>query len=545
MVATAVDSPLNGSQSELPAWYIEALKPPKPRPAGILAYIREPEDPRSLEHFVWFCQRLKLDDNAKCVIQEFQRAMFAGYFAGVRETIVVIPKKNAKTSGVALLALHHMIYEVEEPDVIIAASSKEQAARVYNYCEGLILRNERLSQVVKAQGGYRAVFFVDKKHRIGSIRVVPNDPNTVDGVSPTLSLIDEMHRAKSSEVLALLREGCAARDGQLVGISTAGEGEDTMLGQIRAAALKLPIRRYEGRHLVCINEDETFIYHEWAVTDDDDVDDMKVVKLANPLHIHTIDSLRRRRRSPTMALWQWRRFVCGLWGITEGGVLDPIELRRCYGGIGLSPGEPCWVGLDIGWRIDSTAMVPFVYDSAAPHGEQEIVGVPTIIPAPGRGNRSTKPKQIYDALTAIHEVNPIEKVVFDPNAEGNHVASWVRDELDVDVVEHSQDPFPMALSAMALAERIRAQDILLPTEAKGKSAQEQVKLLLKHLTNAGQASIRTGSEKWRFVKQSESMHIDAAIALAIVRRARVEGLGKQKRPPMTLEEIQSLYGVAA
>lgn len=530
--------------AELPEWYRNALQPDLP-PVGVLANIKEPDDPNTLEHFVWFCERLKLDDGKRCVFQPFQRAMFSSYFAGVRETIVVIPKKNAKTSGVALLALHHMLYEVDEPDVIIAASSKEQAARVYQFCEGLILRNPRLSRVVKAQGGYKAVHFIDKKHRVGSIRVVPNDPKTVDGVSPTLALLDELHRASSSEVLALLREGLAARDGRLVGISTAGEGEDTPLGRIREEARALAVTHYEGRHLFAVNADHTFVYHEWALEDEDDVDDMQLVKLANPLHIHTPETLRKRRQSPTMVLWQWRRFVAGLWGITEGGVLDPIELRRCCGGYGLEPGEPCWLGLDIGWRLDSTAMVPFLYIPDGVDGEREIVGVPTIIPAPGHG-RSTKPKQIYDALTAIHEINPIEAVVFDPNAEGNLIAAWITDELGVNVVEHSQDPYPMSLSAMALSEKIRETEIVFPTNAEGEEQQKMVKLLMKHLQNAGQTSLRTGSDRWRFVKQAESMHIDAAIALAIVRRARVEGLGKKPdKKPISIEEMRELYGQAA
>jgi hypothetical protein len=246
-----------------------------------------------------------------------------------------------------------------------------------------------------------------------------------------------------------------------------------------------------------------------------------------------------------MMLWQWRRFIAGLWGITEGGVLDAVSLRRCGGGEGLMPNEPCWLGMDIGWRRDTTALVPFVYEPDAPIGEQEVVGVPTIIPAPG-GGRDTKPEAIIDAIKAIHTANPIEAIVFDPNAEGHLIAAKIGEELSIPIVEHSQDPFPMALSSMALAEKIRAHQIVFPTNAHGKAAQEQAKTLMKHLASAGAKSDRYGSDKWRFVKQADGMHVDGAIALAIVRRARVEGLGKpKKRQDMSFQEVAELYGQAA
>jgi hypothetical protein len=160
---------------DLPDWYISELRRPNRR-IGALERLIEPKEVNSLAHFEWFVNRLKLEDGRSMRLEPFQRLLLAGYFAGVTETAIILPKKNGKTMIMALLALHHMIYEVDEADVIIAASSKEQAAKLYQYAEGLILRNPRLSAVVKPQGGYRRIVFVDHKltpARSGSSPMTP------------------------------------------------------------------------------------------------------------------------------------------------------------------------------------------------------------------------------------------------------------------------------------------------------------------------------------------------------------------------------------
>lgn len=497
---------------------------PQLRKARRWRWYPEPEDVNSLDHFIWFATRCKLEDQVWCDIQTFQCRILAGYFEGVRETAVVLPKKNSKTALMALLCIHHMLFEVEEPDILVAAVTKEQAAKLYDYCSGLINRNSWLRAILKPQTGYKKIIFVDK-YRLGSLRVLPGVARTSDGQGPTLAIIDEYHRHNSSEVYGLLRDGLDARGGKLLSVSTAGAGEMTPLGELRRRGRLLPLRFYEGRLLVAVNEDYTFVYLEWALQIDDDHEDMKLVKQVNPLHIHTPESLEERYHSPSMSLWQWRRFRCGLWSVSEGGVIDPAAWARCGGGLGLLEGDHCWLGMDLGWRRDTTALVPFLYLPDNKHGEQEIVGNPVIIPAPGKG-ADTKEETIMAGIRLIHERTPVDAIVFDPNAEGHTIAQKIGSELGIKIVEHSQDPRPMSDSAMALSEAIRAGAILHPDHVG----------LTSHVLNAGSASIGVGSDRWRFVKQQESLFIDAAIALAIVRRARVSGLAKKHRQSLKLAD---------
>jgi len=125
----------------------------------------------------------------------------------------------------------------------------------------------------------------------GRIRVLAADADTADGTICTLAVVDEVARHKSAE-LYTLRDGLGPRNGQLIGISTAGDDEDSPLGRIRRAAYELPTTKQTGAYRYCRSKDKAFVLHEWALDATDDTEDMAVVKRANPASWQT------KRRSP-------------------------------------------------------------------------------------------------------------------------------------------------------------------------------------------------------------------------------------------------------
>ncbi len=83
--------------------------------------------PNTLEHFAEFCRRFIVLDNGKPFeLEPFQRRILAGYFAGVTEILVLLPKKNGKTTLLAALALYHLIYHADAA-CFVAASAVDQA----------------------------------------------------------------------------------------------------------------------------------------------------------------------------------------------------------------------------------------------------------------------------------------------------------------------------------------------------------------------------------------------------------------------------------
>jgi hypothetical protein len=76
------------------------------------------------------------------MIEDFQRALLADYFAGARELVVILSKKNGKTSLFAALALWHVI-TVPFADVAILAASRDQAGKLLQQLTGYIKRSAR------------------------------------------------------------------------------------------------------------------------------------------------------------------------------------------------------------------------------------------------------------------------------------------------------------------------------------------------------------------------------------------------------------------
>ena len=100
--------------------------------------------------------------------------------------------------------------------------------------------------------------------------------------------------------------------------------------------------------------------HEWSLSPDDDRDDLELVKTANPAPWITVDALRERHDSPSMTPWAWARFACGVWMFGQDGAISAKEWAACAEqGIEIPGGSAgVHVGIDLGWRHDTTALVP-------------------------------------------------------------------------------------------------------------------------------------------------------------------------------------------
>ena len=109
-------------------------------------------------------------------------------------------------------------------------------------------------------------------------------------------------------------------------ISTAGVRGESPLWELREKALALPSARRDGCDVTARSDDGQFALMEWSLDDDMDPSDMRLVKAANPLSIHTEESLRERHDSPSTISSEWRRFACDLWVERSEveQVIDPV-----------------------------------------------------------------------------------------------------------------------------------------------------------------------------------------------------------------------------
>jgi phage terminase large subunit-like protein len=185
---------------------------------------------------------LTLEDGSALELHSFQRQMLADFFGGCTETLILVPKKNGKSTLLSALALYHLVV-TPDAECVIAAASRDQAQIMLRQARGFIRRSEALQRLMEVKQR-EITSLVDE----GRIRVMASDVDTADGVIPTLALVDELHRHKSADLYGVFRDGLGPRRGRMITISTAGDDVDSPLGLMRASAYRLPVFEHEGTY---------------------------------------------------------------------------------------------------------------------------------------------------------------------------------------------------------------------------------------------------------------------------------------------------------
>lgn len=320
----------------------------------------------SLSDFEEFCRGLTLKDGATLGLEPFQKRILRDHFRGVAEEVVVIPKKNGKTTLLGALSLFHL-REWPKADVVVVAASAEQAGILFEQAADMV-DSSGLDGEMEVRGRFGGAY---RQIRLSAdpaarVRVIAADAKTADGVLPTLAVVDELHRHRDGELYGVLSDGIGARDGRMVTISTAGQDLDSPLGLIRSRAEALESYRRRGAYCHAKSEDGQFVLHEWSLRDDADRGDIKLVKKANPLSSMTVGDLRRRFESPLMTPGRWARYACGVWtGGDEPWLEAPVWDRLAVDIGGVELGEPVWVSVSVGTNPAVAVVAPRVGGSVA------------------------------------------------------------------------------------------------------------------------------------------------------------------------------------
>lgn len=461
--------------------------------AAFLKKLREM--PYGLRGFAWFCTYLRDDDGGPFKLHTFQRKMLRDYFDGITETVIVIPKKNGKTTLLAALALYHLAYYGAGADCVIGASSRDQARILFEQASAMLDRSVVPVGVFDVKGGYGVVRMAGERRRAG-IRVMAADAKTGDGVIPTLALVDELHRHPSADLYGVFRDGLGPRKGRMITISTAGARADSPLGELRTEAHKMRGLKRVGAYSYAVSKAGGFAWHEWALDPErDNVHNMRTVKKANPAPWHTLAALQRRHDSPSTTPWQWLRFACGIWTEGEEPWIEPVAWDRLMvRGVAPEPGTDVWVGVDVGVRHDTTGIVIL-----GRYGEGFVVQARILHP-PG-GQKSLPLATIEDALREVAATYRVLSIGYDPWSFRRSAEILADDGLPMKDVP--QSPEAMSVASATLYRLITERLIVHDGDAELRA---QVLAGMTKQTERG----------WRLVKDAKGRRpIDALIAMAI------------------------------
>jgi phage terminase large subunit-like protein len=370
-----------------------------------------------------------LDNGEPWVLEDFQEWFIEDLFLGIKENWFILPEGNGKTTLIAGVAVYHIEHKLSAW-APIGAASRDQAEIAYRQAAGFVERSPSLKGRFRCLDGYRRITFENADGVEAKIQIFAADERTGDGVIPTLCIVDEPHRQRNMGLYRTWSGKLQKRHGQIVAISTAGEpGSEFEEARERIRQTSAVVTRTET---FLRARSKSLVIHEWAVPEKGNVEDLELVKRANPFSGITVESLKEKRESPTMTFEQWRRYTCNLATRGEKAAITEAEWHGAAVEDRIPEGIPIWVGLDVAWKWDTTAIVPlWVRD---PHFR--LFGLSRILVPPRDGN-SLDPYLIQRALADIHSVNPIHTVVMDIT-RAEELASWIQAELGATVIERGQ-----------------------------------------------------------------------------------------------------------
>ena len=433
---------------------------------------------------------------------------------------MIVPEGNGKTTLIAGLGLYGLRF-AEDALIPVAASSRDQARIMYRQAKGF-LRRSKLDDPgfeFEAFDGYRRVDLrgpgrTKRGEVLGSIEIHAADAGTGDGIIPyPFAFLDELHRHKNLDLYETWRGKLDKRGAQVVTISTAGEpGAPFELTREKVRQGTPVVVRRPG-FVQCRSGEVAF--HEYALEEGGSADDMEAVKRCNPLSTITVETLAAKRKSPTMSSQHWQRFVCNVPTRAVTAAIQETEWMNATSAVEIPGDEDVCVGMDVGWKYDTTAIVPLWWRDE----DFRLFGPATVLEPPRDGS-STHPDAVKAAMLDLCSRYTVSTVVMDIT-NANDIAAWMSDELGLLVVDRAQTTKPASEDYARFMEGLRGGKLWHAGDAG----------LRQHAMNAVARLLPDGRAKFerpssvRTGPRQDMRVIDALVAAAMVHSYAVESQG--------------------
>jgi phage terminase large subunit-like protein len=332
-----------------------------------------------IEHFAEFCsahliQSIDAWDGEPFDLEEFQLSMMGEALAFNEHgwpiwnsVVMVLPRKNGKTTLLAAYALYRLLTSEGMPQILLAASSDKQADRLFEACAMFIRRNPTLAGLCRVRDYVGEIVREDGR---GEILRMSADPARLHGYNPSLVVCDELAQWTTPSLkrayAALTSGGGARRAPQTFTITTAGEAAQrhlSILGRILdAAAIDPATDKSPGLAVTRMADAKTLVWNYEAPTIDPR--DTDAMKLANPASWITTDYLARQAANPELSDGDVLQLHGCVWAAAEHSWLPTgawdacVDLER-----EVEPGsELACVAFDGSYRGDASALIGCTLD---------------------------------------------------------------------------------------------------------------------------------------------------------------------------------------
>ena len=191
-----------------------------------------------------------------------------------RTALIGLPRKNGKSAWAASVALEHLVLGPSGGEVYSCAADRDQAKIVFGTVKEMIRLQPELADFLQV---YRDAIFNPKTGT--TYRALSAEAFTKEGLSPTMTVFDEVHAQPNRELWDVMSLAQGARKEPLmVGITTAGVKTDS------SGRDSLCYGLYEYGKKVASGEvvDPSFFFAWWQAPEGSDHRDPKTWRIANP-----------------------------------------------------------------------------------------------------------------------------------------------------------------------------------------------------------------------------------------------------------------------
>lgn len=416
-------------------------------------------------------------------LEDFQLEVMEAVLSDRREVVISQPRGAGKTTLLGLYALWELVRH-PEATIIAAAASRDQAHHLFRAAERFATRVPELR---------REFTFTLREIRTpsrGRLLVVSADSEKQMGHDPFRVVVDELGSHTDDRLYVSLRSALIKNpEARMRIISTMGGHEEAPMPTMRRRVLEEGKASREGALMRAETRDSLWL--EWSVDEHGDIDDMEVVKAANPRAAITAEVLAEHRR--VLHESAFRRLHANQNLPDNDAFISADAWDACGGEIEIPPGSEVVVAVDAGIRRDSTAVVTVRQD------DQGVFHAGFEVWTPSK-NREVRLDDVEEHIAALCERFDVRMVAYDKHL---FIGSAQRlDEAGAPMIEYPQTNSKMVPATQLLHEVIASRRLRHGGDPTARS----------HALAAVVAETEMGL---RIRKTASRDRIDALVALAM------------------------------
>ena len=278
-----------------------------------------------------------------------------GEYRLTTEAIIFISRKCGKSSLSAVLGLYDLLKGERNPEVYVAASTKEQASLILKMWKQILQDSPAIAKRAKPMQ-YK---IISRHNGDGIAKSLVNEPDRLLGSNPSMYIIDEASILQGKELYNALQTGTVYRKNPLgIQITTASWFKDYyfyndyMIGK----------RVLEGEI-----ENDTVFYALYELDEDDDVEDYTKWKKAMPAMGYLIDleTMKVKWKKAKLTTTDKNEFLnknLNKWSDNATTWIPDDAYRQCFINPDLEAlkGQPAYLGLDLSTTRDLASLVVVV-----------------------------------------------------------------------------------------------------------------------------------------------------------------------------------------